>query len=480
MAYDIIARFSRFPRLLVELATALAVIVSITALRLLIDRLWAGIVPYPLIFPAIAVATFYAGPRCGAMVLAGGQILVWYFVVPTKGSFEIASTADLVSLILTTLAEAVLLWCVARYRTSERDAVRLRDEHAEELERLVALLRAQAVANEQMLAQEIALNETRKNLDVIYQASADGLALCEAMLDNQGHVVEYQVIEVNRAHGELTAATREQMLSKPVSTISPPIDPRWFETAEKVLKTGVMHEFDIRSPATGRWLNVRTSRVSDRLFQQTFVDVSDRHLLEEQRRMLLKEMSHRVMNNFQMVAGFLQIQAASVPVAADHLHAAARRVQVLARLHSLLAYSESEGGVDAAAYIKELCGYLPSTFARPDAIVLTCESDEIQLPPENVVALGVVINELVTNSAKYAYPDPASGVIDVRLQGTPEQWTLVIGDHGQGFADTVRSGKGGLGTRLVHSFVHRIGAKIITRNEDGVQHRIVYPASSAG
>jgi two-component sensor histidine kinase len=362
----------------------------------------------------------------------------------------------------------MLLWFVASYREAEHNT-----------KRLLTQLRDQALVNERMLAQERALSETRKNLEAIYQSSADGLALCEAIFDEQGHVVEYQAIEVNRAHGELTAATREQMLTMPVSTIYPPIDPRWFETAEKVLKTGIMQDFDIRSRATGGWLNIRTSRVSDRLFQQTFVDISERHRLEEQRRMLLKEMSHRVMNNFQMVASFLQIQAASAGASAgEQLNAAARRVQVLARLHSLLAYSESEGDIDTTAYIQELCGDLPSTFPRPEAVTLVCESDEIQLPADIIVALGFVISELVTNSAKYAYPAPASGSIHVQLRGSPEAWTLVVADRGQGFREASPTLKRGLGTRLVQRFVQQIGAEIITTSDQGVEHKIIFPPRS--
>ncbi len=463
------ARFPGIPRVVVELAMALAIIATITAIRLLIDHFYIGVVPYALVFPAIAAGTIVAGPRCGAMVLIGAQLMAWYFVVPETSSFRFRTTSDLVGLVLTTAAQVMLLWFVASYREAEHNT-----------KRLLAQLRDSAVVTERMLAQERALNETRKNLDAIYQSSADGLALCEAFFDEHGHVFEYQALEVNRAHAELTGATREQMLTMPVSTIAPPVDPRWFETAEKVLKTGIMHDFDIYSPATGGWLNIRTSRVSDKLFQQTFVDISERHRLEEQRQMLLKEMSHRVMNNFMMVASFLQIQAAAAEAtAADHLQAAARRVQVLARLHSLLAYSESEGDIDTTAYIQELCSDLPSTFPRPEAVTLLCESDEIQLPAEKAVTLGFVISELVTNSAKYAYPAPESGSILVSLRGSPQAWTLVVADRGQGFRETPSTPKRGLGTRLVQRFVQQIGAEIITTSENGVEHTIIFPPRSS-
>lgn len=248
---------------------------------------------------------------------------------------------------------------------------------------------ARADAHTLVVEQDAALRAIRCNLDAIYEASGDGLALCEAIFDDDGHVIDYQVLEVNRAHGELTDATREVMLTQLVSTIYPPIDQRWFSSAEAVLKTGEMQNFDIRSRATGRWLNIRVSRVSDTLFQQTFVDVSDRHRLDEQRKMLLKEMSHRVMNNFQMVASFLHLQASAAEgTARAQLKTAERRVQVLAQLHSLLAYTESEKDVDAGAYVRELCDHLGSTFERADAVTLSCVADEIQLPTDKIVPLG--------------------------------------------------------------------------------------------
>jgi PAS domain S-box-containing protein len=317
------------------------------------------------------------------------------------------------------------------------------------------------------------LEETQRNLQAIYQASGDGLALCSAIRDADGRLIDYQVLEVNRSHGELTGATREQMLTKHVSTIYPPIDPRWFDTADKVLKTGVMHNFDIRSRATGRWLNIRVSRVSEDLFQQTFVDVSDRHRLEEQRQALLKEMSHRVMNNFQTIAGFLHIQAASAPPSAKaHLQTAEARVHVLARLHSLLTYTDSDSEIDAGAYVRDLCGYLGSTIERPGDVQLIHDICELRLATDKVVPLGFVISELVTNSAKYAYPAPATGVVTVTLQTNGLGWTLTVSDRGQGLGEAKASTGGGLGMRLVQRFVQQIGAELTTASQDGVRHEI--------
>jgi two-component sensor histidine kinase len=479
--FDLPSRFPSMPRWVIEIATAGIVVAVATGGRLLIDLWFDNVVIFPLVFPAIVVATILAGGRAGLMVLVASQMLAWYYLVPVRGSFILKAPSDVVSLILATVAQLLLLWVMTGYRHAGQQALRLAQAQARDLAQMAALLDRQEALNRQLVEQQTALQAARQNIEAIYQASGDGLALCEARFDAQGHVIEYQVLDVNLAHAELTGATREQMLTMPVSTIDPPIDPRWFDTAEKVLRTGLMHDFDIRSRANGRWLNIRVSRVSDVLFQQTFIDVSDRYALEEQRRTLMKEMSHRVMNNFQMVASFLHIQASAVDaVAREHLKTAERRVQVLANLHSLLAYTESESDIDAGAYVKELCGYLSSTIERPDAVLLLCEADPLPLSTDTVLPLGFVIAELVTNSAKYAYPPPSSGIIRIAFAVQPDGWTLTVSDDGCGLGSGKPGKSGGLGTRLVDRFVRQIGATLTTLSENGVQHEVRFRTPNAG
>jgi two-component sensor histidine kinase len=464
---------SRRPTLILELAVASAAIASATGLRFFIDLFFRDVVLFPLVFPALAGATLFAGWRCGLMVIFGCQALVWYFLLPVRGSFKFTSASDAMSLLLATAAQLLMLWFISRYRAAQGEARIALESQREALDRALARLESQSETDRLLREQEAALRATRQNLEAIYQASGDGLALCEVFRDAEGHVVEYQAIEVNRAHAELTGATREQMLTLRVSMIAPPIDPRWFETAETVLNTGVMHDFDIRSPATGRWLNIRVSRVSDNLIQQTFIDISNRYKLEEQRQALLKEMSHRVMNNFQMIAGFLQMGAARAdPFAKEQLNMAQRRIQVLAKLHSLLAYSESGGDINAGAYVEEICRHLASTLERPEAVTIVCETRDILMPSDKVVPLGFVVAELVTNSAKYAYPAPMTGKICVSLLPLTEGWVLTVEDEGIGLGRPEPKEAGGLGTLLVRRFVQQIGAQLITTSNNGTRHQI--------
>jgi two-component sensor histidine kinase len=331
--------------------------------------------------------------------------------------------------------------------------------------------------NQRLVEQERSLLEANQRLQAIYNASAEGLTLCRALRDGAGELVDYQVIEMNKALFELTGATREDMLAHTVKTLNPVANPRWFRSAERVLKTGVMEHFDIRSPITGRWLNIRVSYVGPELFQQTFIDVTDRHLLEEQRRHLLKEMHHRVMNNFQMVAGFLHVQAMSAEAPARaHLQAAKSRVEVLAGLHATLMDANANGEIDMAAYISALCTQLRSMIVRPDAVTLAWEIEPLELGADKAVPIGFVVNELVTNALKYAFPEPRGGTITVGLRKHDDAWLLTIADDGVGLShasrgDTVRD-RGGLGTRLVAAFVHQLGAELTMTSTSGLRHEI--------
>jgi PAS domain S-box-containing protein len=346
----------------------------------------------------------------------------------------------------------------------------------------VEALDAPARIDEGRRQHEQDLQQTRQNLVAIYDASADGLTLCRAIKNADGVVIDYQVLEVNKAHETLTGATRAQMLGSVVSQIAPPVRPEWFSSADRAIKTGRMQEFDVRSTATGRWLNIRVSRVSDDLFQQTFVDINARYTLEEQRQDLLKEMNHRITNNLQMVASFLHLQAGSAPPGAkDQLRAAEGRVQVLANLHSLLAYTESDREIDAGAYISQLCAQLEAMIDRREDIKLDGACEPLHLPADKIVPIGFIICELVTNAVKYAFPDGRTGAIKVHLGPSGDGWALSIADDGRGLElETLTASptpkRGGLGTRLVQTFVSQIGGTLTTTSGAGVKHVVTFAA----
>lgn len=106
----------------VGLAAALTAVA--TLVRLVIDTVTPGVVPFILVYPAIAAAVLIAGPRAGLITLIGTQLLAWYAVVPVQGSFRIASRADGLGLLLSTLTQLMLLGVLAAYHSAARTSVR--------------------------------------------------------------------------------------------------------------------------------------------------------------------------------------------------------------------------------------------------------------------------------------------------------------------------------------------------------------------
>ena len=347
---------------------------------------------------------------------------------------------------------------------------------------LQAGIQEERTLNERLTAQGEELSRAQQSLSAIFGASSEGLTLCRLIIDASGRGVDYQVLDVNPAHRVLTGASREQMLSEPVSLIAPPIDPRWIETAERTVRSGQPQAFEIRSGATGRWLDIRVSPVSGDLFAQTFIDVTSRHEAEEARIRLLAEMNHRVMNNFQMVASVLEMQASrsESPRLRDQLRTAVRRVQLLSELHLNLATSPDSGEVDVQPFFNAVCERLRATIEDPERIRLIATSCDARLDPGVAVPLGFVINELVTNAIKYAFPAPAAGEINVVFEDLPGRgYRLTVADGGQGLPEVVESKGTGLGMRLVRGFVAQIGGTLEVRHDNGVIYEICVPQPSA-
>ncbi len=314
---------------------------------------------------------------------------------------------------------------------------------------------------------------SRESLRVIFNASSEGMTFCRLIRDAAGVAVDYQVLDVNPAHAVLTGATREAMLTLPVKSIAPPVDPRWITSAESAVRTGQPQQFDVPSPTTGRWLDIRVSPVVDDFFVQTFIDVTARHEAEALRAELLAEMNHRVKNNFQMVAAILELQARSTqaPEVREQLRSAVQRVHVLAELHASLAPDADIEMVEVDVYLRTLCGKLAASIHDPRRIRLRVDAAPARLPTTRVLPLGFVISELVTNAIKYAFPGAATGEIIVSFGVFGDGYRLSIADNGVGMP-TAAAGRG-LGTRLVRAFVAQAGGKLSLKTAPGVTYEVI-------
>jgi len=181
--------------------------------------------------------------------------------------------------------------------------------------------------------------------------------------------------------------------------------------------------------------------------------------------LLLQELYHRTKNDLSTVISVLRLQARTTrePTAQAALTSAIDRVQVIARVHDRLRDTRDNQEIPIAPYIEELCRELADFHrgVRPIAVRVSCE--DISLKSSQAAAAGLIVNELVTNAFKYAFPDGRTGAIEVKVQSTESHLTIRVRDDGVGCPDEMNDG---LGTALI---------KLLSAQMNGSMKRVSLP-----
>lgn len=180
-----------------------------------------------------------------------------------------------------------------------------------------------------------------------------------------------------------------------------------------------------------------------------------------EKELLVKEVHHRVRNNLQIISSLLALQSRKVKdeESIAIFEMGQSRVQAMALLHKKLYQGEIKAGVNLKEYLKDLIKEI-SSFNKEVKIEIDCP--EIELDIDTAVPIGLVVNELVTNSFKYAYKDNLSPVLQVAVSDrTGGKYQLMVADNGQGIPAGFEIKKSDtLGMRLVHSLVKQLLGKV--------------------
>jgi two-component system, sensor histidine kinase PdtaS len=179
----------------------------------------------------------------------------------------------------------------------------------------------------------------------------------------------------------------------------------------------------------------RTNRKLE--FQQQEIhrkNVSLNHLINE-KEWLIKEIHHRVKNNFHMVIGLLDTQSGYLKSeeALTALKESQRRIQAMAFIHQKLYQSTNLSSVEMSAYIHELVDYLQDSFDTGPKVIFRLEIEKISLNLSHALPLALILNEAITNSIKYGFPGKKDGAITISLRREDaDRILLTIRDNGLG------------------------------------------------
>jgi two-component sensor histidine kinase/sensor domain CHASE-containing protein len=209
-------------------------------------------------------------------------------------------------------------------------------------------------------------------------------------------------------------------------------------------------------------------------------DVTEQKHEEEarQKSLLLKEIHHRVKNNLQVISGLLYLQARRTKDTKlmEVLNESSNRVKSVALIHQRLQQSKDTVSVELSEYIRDLTTVLLHSCGR-DAAVITLNLDletSVVIGIDTAVPCGLIVNELISNSLKHAFPEGHGGEINISLHSDDtDTITLVVGDNGVGLPEGLDFRKAdSLGLQLVMSLVSQLGGSIDIDTRSGTQSTI--------
>lgn len=197
-------------------------------------------------------------------------------------------------------------------------------------------------------------------------------------------------------------------------------------------------------------------------------------LMEKQNKekeFLLKEIHHRVKNNLQTISSLLSLQTEQIndPELLDLMSESQRRVESIGLIHQNLYQGENLAAIEMKHYFENLGLFIIDTFDANRRIILDCPMNPLELDVDRAVPIGLIVNELITNSLKYAFPNNMEGKITISLKEVNSHLHLKVADNGVGFEKTRKVTGTGFGTQLVKLLTQQMDGKMTLTTHSGTE-----------
>lgn len=198
----------------------------------------------------------------------------------------------------------------------------------------------------------------------------------------------------------------------------------------------------------------------------------------KEKEILLKEIHHRVKNNLMIISSLLNLQSSYIQDegARNVFRESQNRAKSMAMIHERLYKSTDLKNIDLGEYIRSLTTDLYRTLvADPDRIRLDIDVENVKIDINTVVPLGLIVNELVTNSMKHAFPEGETGYIKVELCRKSEKIVLKVSDNGIGFPkDLDYKNTSSLGLQLVNNLTMQIDGELELDRNQGTSFSLIF------
>jgi two-component sensor histidine kinase len=201
----------------------------------------------------------------------------------------------------------------------------------------------------------------------------------------------------------------------------------------------------------------------------------------DRQQILLKEVNHRVNNSLQIVATMLRLQAAGTenPTEEHALSDASRRVAAISRAHQRLYAGENIDTLDVGSYLRDICADLRDSM--PGCEIEVDAPKGLEFSTDRAIPVALLVNELITNAAKYAYPAGHCRVWVTVVRDPHDAMIVSVRDEGVGLPQDFDMNTGrGLGMRLIRAFTTQLAGKLeVKRLTPGAEFVLTVPPSAA-
>lgn len=403
---------------------------------------------------------------------------------------------------------------------------RLRQWQTEEIELIstiadqLGLAIQQAVLYKQLQAEQAALAQLNQDLEIKVSQRTDALRQSEALLQEAQAVSRLGNWEFNIVTGQIKWSRETYRIfglhpEQPAPTyaqLSQLFDPEDWSVLDRLVNRAIQfaepYEADlriIRADGSHGYIldkgqaNCNAAGEVTRLFG-VVMDISDRKQVEAQLRsslqekeVLLKEVHHRVKNNLQMISSLLSLQTNYIedPEVLNPFIESQKRIKVMALIHEKLYNSDDLAKIDFGDYIRRLVDDLIQSYSRAN-IRWSVEVDSIELAVDLAIPGGLIVNELISNVVKHAFPNQRSGEISVQFKLHPAEldsdrpdfdrkanssyYVLSVRDNGVGMPAALdfRNAES-LGLQLVCELTRKLKGTIELDRSNGTMFKILFP-----
>lgn len=189
----------------------------------------------------------------------------------------------------------------------------------------------------------------------------------------------------------------------------------------------------------------------------------------KEKEFLLKEIHHRVKNNLEIVSSLLSLQSAQMndPNIVAVMQKSQQRVNSMSMIHQKLYQGKSMAAIEMKDYFENLGSYILNTYGMAGRVDIDYDMRELELDVDMAIPIGLIVNELLTNALKYAFPEKKSGRITVSLKEQGAQLFLKVTDNGIGKSTEKGPAGSGFGTQLIALLTKQLDGQMHLTVEDG-------------